>query len=128
MRFVGTLALLGAAAISLALADPSTTAPASPEKPADTQAAPAAAAAGTTPAAATPAKPALDPEEKRLLAQGYKPEIRNGVKVYCKLEEELGTRLGRIKHCGTPAQLKAQQTDNRETLQKMQRDTAPVVK
>lgn len=128
MRFVGMLALLGVGAISLALADPSTTAPAPPEKPADTQAAPAAAAPQTAPAAATPAKPAVDPEEKRLLAQGYKPEMRNGQKVYCKVEEELGTRLGHIKHCGTPAQLQAQQTDTRETLENMQRDRTPVVK
>ena len=132
MRFLGMLALLGVGAISLAIGDPSTTGPAPAEKPADTQAAPAAAAAQTNPAAAipaaTPAKPAaLSPEEKRLIAQGYRPEMRHGEKVYCKTEEELGTRLGMIKHCGTPASLNDQHAVAREELQYLQRDRTPVL-
>jgi hypothetical protein len=127
MRFVvGTLALLGVGAISLALADPSTTAaPAAPA--ADTQPVPAAAAPQTTPVAATPAaapaKPAVDPDERRLIGEGYKPEMHNGEKLFCKREEELGTRLGGVKHCGTVAQLKAEHAELRENIEKAQRNS-----
>ena len=133
MQFaVRVLACVGAGAISLALADPSTTAPetttapaaatapaATATTPAD-QASPAPSAAPTS-AATAPVKPAVDPEEKRLIAMGYKPEMHNGEKVFCRKEEALGSRLTAQKICGTAAQLKAAQTDFREGVERAQR-------
>jgi hypothetical protein len=131
MRFaVRVLAFLGAGAISLALADPSATAP-------DTTPAPATAPAATAPtpgaraslapsatpssAATAPVKPAVDPEEKRLIAMGYRPVMRHGEKVFCKLVDETGSRLGVKKECGTPKELAAKRTEIREEVEQQQR-------
>jgi len=132
MRFaVRVLAgVVGAGAVSLALADPSTTAPDTTTAPA---AATASAATATTPgaqaspapsatsAATAPAKPAIDPEEKRLIAMGYKPEMRNGEKVFCRHEEILGSRLAEAKHCASAQQLKISQQENQDVIEKIQR-------
>ena len=66
-------------------------------------------------------KPAVDLEEKRLIAQGYRPEMRNGEKVFCRRDEELGSRLSGVKHCGTVAELKTAQATNREEVERAQR-------
>jgi len=117
MRFAATvLACLGVGAGSGALGDP----PASP---------PATAPPATTPSSATqtpaPAKPAVDPEEKRLIAQGYRAKMRHGEKVFCRTEPELGSRLGGKEICGTVADLKAQQASTREEVQREQRISVP---
>ena len=105
---VGLLACLGAGALTSALADPST------------EAAPAATAAPATPAAATPApaadqtaatqvitaKAELDRDTAHFVAEGYKPEMRNGEQIYCRKETALGSRLTPVKNCGTIEQLK----------------------
>jgi hypothetical protein len=139
MRFaVGVLLCLNAGAVSLALADPSPSAPA-PETAAPAAAAPAAApAAGpatsaraaTPPAAArpeAPAKPAVDPEENRLISQGYKPEMRNGQKVFCRREASLGSRF-ETKMCATAEQLKSVSQNGKDIVEDAQRRkiTAPV--
>jgi hypothetical protein len=117
---VGALAFVLAGAASLAVADPSD--PAKPEAAAaSTTSAPAAA-----PAAAT-SKPALDPDEKRLIAAGYHPRIRNGVKVYCRVDEELGSRLGAKEHCGTVEDLKASMQAAHEDMESVRRDSLRVV-
>ena len=136
MRFVvGVLACMAVGGISLALADPLTTAspPSAPSAPAT--AAPTAApathtpqAVPATPASTTPApaahaasaaapaqdnKPAVivqgtpefDTVQKHFLAEGYKLEMRNGEKVFCRREEQLGSRLGGQKVCSTALQL-----------------------
>jgi hypothetical protein len=132
---VGVLACMAVGGISLALADTSTTAspPSAPSAPAT--AAPTAApatptpqAAPATPASTTPApaahaasaaapaqdnKPAVivqgtpefDTVQKHFLAEGYKLEMRNGEKVFCRREEQLGSRLGGQKVCSTALQL-----------------------
>ena len=135
MRFVvGALACMAVGGISLALADPSTTAsapspPSAPSAPsAPAVAAPTAQAAPATPASTTPApaahaasaaapaqdnKPAVivqgtpefDTVQKHFLAEGYKLEMRNGEKVFCRREEQLGSRLGGQKVCSTALQL-----------------------
>src|ERR1700704_3828169 len=135
MRFVvGALACMAVGGISLALADPSTTAsppspPSAPSAPsAPAAAAPTAQAAPATPASTTPApaahaasaaapaqdnKPAVivqgtpefDTVQKHFLAEGYKLEMRNGEKVFCRREEQLGSRLGGQKVCSTALQL-----------------------
>lgn len=106
---VGLLAALSAGALTSALADP------------PTNAAPAAAAAST----AKPAVPDIDPLEKHFVAEGYKPEMRNGVKVFCHREAALGSHLPGPKVCGTAAQLNASETEAREATEHAQK-WAPV--
>ncbi|TLZ47925.1 MAG: hypothetical protein E6K32_00125 [Gammaproteobacteria bacterium] len=134
MRFAATvLACLGAGAVTVALADPSSPAPQQPAAASSSSATapPAAAPAppATTPSSATqtpaPAKPAVDPEEKRLLAQGYRAKMRHGEKIFCRTEPELGSRLGGKEICGTVADLKAQQASTREEIQREQRISVP---
>jgi hypothetical protein len=131
IRFaIGVLVCLGAGGISAALADPvppptpaATSAPAPSTEP--KQAAPAPAAPAAEAKAATPAADARSPTptadtkstvvvqgkaeedalEKRFLAEGYKIEMHNGEKLFCRREEQLGSRLGSHKNCGTAEQL-----------------------
>jgi hypothetical protein len=133
MRFVvGALACMAVGGISLALADPSTTASArSPPSAPSAPSAPAAAAptpAPATPAPATPqaapaaaATPAIDPEEKRLLAEGYRMQMRHGEKMFCRREEVLGSRLEGKMSCTTAAQLQATRDRAREAAERAQR-------
>ena len=145
MRFVmGVLLCLGAGGITAALADPATpaataaaasgTAPATPAAPA----APASAAPASAPAApaqdARAAAPAPDakqtvvvqgsPEEqaleKHFLAEGYKIEMHNGAKVFCRREEELGSRLAAHKTCGTAQQLQFTEQEAKAAYQRGQ--------
>ncbi|SRR6266436_5294088 len=133
MRFVvGALACMAVGGISLALADPSTTASA-PSPPSAPSAPSAPAAAALTPAPATPAPvtpqtapaaaatPAIDPEERRLLAQGYRMQMRHGEKVFCRREEVLGSRLEGKMNCSTAQQLKSTQDQAQEAAQRLQR-------
>jgi len=132
MRFVvGALACMAVGGISLALADPSTTSPA--------QTAPSTAtAAGTSPAATSPAPttaapvtpqaapaaaatPTIDPEERRLLAEGYRMQMRHGEKVFCRREEVLGSRLEGKMNCSTAQQLKTTRDQAQEAAQRLQR-------
>ena len=143
MRFVArVLALLiGSGAATVALADPAAptseaAATASASTPAAaTTAAPATAAAATSPAPASsapttapaaastsaPAKPAVDPDERRLVAEGYKPQMRGGTKVYCKREQVLGSRLGASEVCATADQLKSSTQNSRDATEQSQR-------
>jgi len=120
--------------MTLALADPSSPAPAQPAASSSSSATapPATAPAETAPSATSatqtpaPAKPAVDPEEKRLLAQGYRPKMRHGQKVFCRTEAELGSRLGGQEICGTAEDLKASQALTREEVARQQRNmTSP---
>ena len=129
MRFVvGVLACMGVVTMHVALADPpgpaGAPAPAaSPSVPASPAAtapgtAPAPATQAATPAAATAAAPATTTDsvdEKNLRSAGYKPEMRNGVNVWCRKEPVLGSRLAEQKNCGTAEQLRqsVQEIQNR---------------
>ena len=64
---------------------------------------PAAEPASPAPAATDkkPDKAALTPGEKNLLRQGYRLEVRNGEKLFCRSEDTLGSRLHEHKVCGT---------------------------
>jgi hypothetical protein len=123
---VALLALLGSC---VALADPPQSSSAPEATAASAPAAPAPASA-QSPAASTAASPAAtaaansaaeDTEAKRLLADGYKPEMRNGTKVWCRREGELGSRLGHQKHCGTAEELKMTVHDNQEMVEHVQK-------
>jgi len=96
---------LGTVPLSLALADPS----ASPNS-AETKATSSTAAPATAPAAASAAAPAgqpaaspsdVDPREKLLLRMGFKPRMQNGQKLFCKHEQQLGSRVEGTMQCGT---------------------------
>jgi hypothetical protein len=126
-RFLLTaLAMLGAGALSVAVADPPA-APAAASTPVTTTAAPAApaanaaAAAATKPAASATADATQAAEEKRLLSAGYKPEMRNGVKFWCRKELELGSNLAGHKVCATQEQIISNMRDSQETLDVAQR-------
>ena len=126
MRFL-TLALactLGGA-LGVAQADepakapaPSTvTAPASSDTTSALSTAPAPA---STPAA----KPDLNDQmlEKHFRAEGYKVQVRNGEKWYCKPMIETGTRLASPRPaCAPGEQLLINERQQREDLQKAQR-------
>ena len=114
---IGLLAFIGFGAVSVAFADPSatetaTTATAVPAA----QAAPAQPAASTPATSATPAAPkaaaaaastssAEEERERHFLSEGYRLEMRNGEKVFCRREEMLGSRLGAQKVCASALQL-----------------------
>lgn len=140
MRLViGVLALVSMATVSLALADPPATdsataasAPASPStaqpaaptsaaspapSPADQTRAPAAAAAG--------AKPAVDPHEERLISMGYRPQMHNGQKLFCKREPVMGSRVETTMRCGTVEQLTAETRMSREATENAERQQLP---
>jgi hypothetical protein len=121
---VSVLTCFALSAMTAALADPATTDPSAAAKApaaAPSTAAPAATATPATPAApATAAHPAasaapaadvqveaaqLDQQEKHFLSEGYKIEMHNGEKYYCRREEQMGSRLGGSKQCSTAQQL-----------------------
>ena len=101
---------------------------ASPSVPAS----PAAAAPGTapapatqapTPAPATAAAPATTTngvDEKNLRSAGYKPEMRNGVNIWCRKEPVLGSRLAEQKNCGTAEQLRQSVQEIQNRIQDIQ--------
>jgi ABC-type sugar transport system substrate-binding protein len=138
-RLIALFTLLGAGVFTVALADtPADPAAASPAAPAatSTSSTPATAAA-TSANAATASSPAHSAAasagesdtalEKRLTNSGYKPRMRNGHKVWCKQQGELGSRLGGQEVCGTPDELRLnvqQQQDNVRSVQKLYNATA----
>jgi hypothetical protein len=110
MRLViGILAFVGAGATAIA-EPPSPT----PTQSATTTATPPASTSGETTAA-------ISPREKILKNKGYRLEMRNGQKVYCRSEEVLGSRLGRKKTCGSVEELEEREHLSREVTETAQR-------
>lgn len=108
--FLSVLVCLGVGGVSVAMAD---------EAPA--AATQAASTAAPVTATDKPAQaPASDSFEKQLLAQGYKAEMHNGQKQYCRKEGTLGSRLGDTKHCGTLEELKISTQVSRSATDKIQ--------
>ena len=68
---------------------------------------------------ATPPKVELTANEKALLSQGYRLEVRNGEKTFCRREVVLGSHFEK-KVCGTADQLAATTLTSREMLQRVQ--------
>jgi hypothetical protein len=134
------LACVAGAGLTVALADPpaapassseaaTQATPATSGTPGNPAAAPTAAAApaaatsaggvtitGTAPV--TPAAPQSDPMEKHFLSEGYKIEMHNGEKYFCRREEEMGSRLGGQKYCSKIDQLKATEKEAKASLDK----------
>ena len=124
MRLVAcVLACVGAGGMALALADPpATPAPAASAASPSTQAAASVAA----PAAAAPAPTSTvnveaereQQQEKHFLAEGYKLEMHNGEKMFCRREEQMGTRLGAQKFCSTAQQLEVTEREAKAAVQR----------
>jgi RNase H-fold protein (predicted Holliday junction resolvase) len=125
MRFAGAvLACLGVGAVSGALGDPPASPPATAPATATSATATATATAPVTApqtAATASTKPTLSPDEKALLAMGYKMRMRNGEKVFCRRVEILGSRLEGKLTCGTVQDLKASAEQARESVEESQR-------
>jgi hypothetical protein len=136
MRFVvSVLAAVSVGGLSLALADPpapasATTGAASSSTNATQPAAPASAPTAAQPAAksatASSSTPAADPREERLLSQGYRPQMHDGQKVFCKRAAILGSRTEMTTLCGTVDQLSSQIQNSREATENAQRTQLPV--
>ena len=80
-----------------------------------------AAAASATAAAKPPVviksdKAELTHDEQLLVSRGYKLEVRNGDRVFCRREQVLGSRLGDKKVCGTASQFAQQGNNQRDDL------------
>ncbi len=134
--FSGVLASVFLGAVSMAMAeDPpgevtnnSTPADApSPAAPAATTATPAPVAGAakssvTVTAAATPlpAAPQIDQTDKHFLAEGYKIQMSNGQKKFCRREDQLGSRLGGAMTCNSAEELKQIETQAHAAVQKAQ--------
>jgi hypothetical protein len=142
-RSIALLTLLGAGVFAVALADtpadqaaasspaattpPAATSTSSTPATATATSSNAATASSPASAAAGPAKESDTALEKRLTNSGYKPRMRNGQKVWCKQQGELGSRLGGQEVCGTPDELRMnvqQQQDNVRSVQKLSNATA----
>jgi hypothetical protein len=134
------LALLGAYGMSAAQADPPAAGPSAATVEARSATATSAttatsaitataattattATAATTATTAAPSGAESDAAlEKRLTNSGYRSKMRNGTKVWCKREAELGSRLGGQEVCGTPDELRMveqQQQDSMKDIQKL---------
>ena len=134
------LACLGTAAVSLVQADPvaPATEPATATQEHTPAPSPPAAPARSEPSAVVPTSlatstaAATDPDEQYALSHGYKPELHKGVKVFCRREDTLGSRVSPVKVCGRAKDLKqlAERTQRdvdrtRVGQQNSQPDSAP---
>ena len=117
---VGLLACVSVGGICVAWADPpssnSTATPAAAAPSSAPTAQTAAPTAKAAPATAAVEDPAV---ARRLRAAGYHSEMHSGVKVWCKTEESLGSRLssGGPKICGTAKELDAATAETQARMQ-----------
>lgn len=94
----------------------------------------AAAEASANSATKTPVvmkngKPELTHEEQLLVNKGYKVQVVNGEKIFCRREEVLGSRLGEKKVCGTASQFIQQGNNQRDDLrQELKVKTQPITR
>jgi hypothetical protein len=112
--------------------DPTPPAPAAPS-PADQQAgvkspvvdssstASSTSAAVKPPVAVKAGQPELTYEEQRLVSKGYKLNMRNGEKWFCRRELGLGSRVAAQNVCGTAAMLLQSRTDQQNDLRDAQK-------
>ncbi len=117
------LALISACGVSVAFADPPPAPEATPAAAAPVASATSAPAASpaAAPAKAAPVKESDAALEKRLTNSGYKARMRNGTKVWCKREAELGSHLGGQEVCGTPEELRMVVQQNQDAAKSIQK-------
>jgi hypothetical protein len=61
-------------------------------------------------------KPELTPDEQHLVSRGYKLEMRNGEKWFCRSDLTLGSRLSHTKTCGTASMLSQARANMQQDL------------
>jgi hypothetical protein len=105
----------GIGVLGVARADDPPAAPASTPSATATAAPTAAATSASSPTVVVTGKRSAD--ERRLIMAGWKEEMHNGEKVFCRWEDETGSRLERKHVCGSVDQIKeaVQQNDDRLT-------------
>jgi hypothetical protein len=84
-----------------------------PSTPASTSVKPGLTVVGT--------KPELTPEDKELMARGYKLELRGGEKYFCRREQQIGSRF-ETKSCNTAESIRAQRLESQEAVRMIQND------
>jgi len=139
----GVLACVFAGAVSIAVAEdpladvtnnsaPAATAPAAAAASTPAALAPVAGATKSamtgTAAAASPPAPAVDQTEKHFLAEGYKMQMRSGQKVFCRREEQLGSRLGGALNCNTAEELSQIETQAKDAIDRALHQVGPYPK
>jgi hypothetical protein len=102
-----------------ASAAPTTTAPTTTAAVAPT--APSAPSVSQTASAAPADVSARDHIEKRLLAQGYRLEMRHGEKYFCQVTDTLGSRVTPVKACSTAEALMTKERAAQEFTEWAQR-------
>ena len=115
---VGPIALADTPILTPPPAAASSLTPPSPAVPESVPApaAPTASGTGESPkAAATP-----DHREQLLMARGYRAEMLNGEKVYCKTEQVLGSRIAVKKVCGTVEALQTREQLSKDAAERAQ--------
>ena len=127
MRLVSSLyiflacATLPALAAAQAQSAPATT---PTTQPSSTTQTPSPTASTTTPASSSSAHPAnpkeLTDAEKKLISSGYRLEVHNGEKTFCRREIVVGSHFEK-KVCGTADQLAASRQTSREVIESTQR-------
>ncbi len=119
----GTLPLALADTPAEPAATPSAAAPAATSTAATATPAanPSAAASSATASSATSASDSEAALEKRLTNSGYKPRTRNGTKVWCKQQGELGSRLGGQQVCATPDEWRRVFRENQDVVEQIQK-------
>jgi hypothetical protein len=64
-------------------------------------------------------------EAKRLRGMGWKPRVQNGVTVYCKKEDVIGSRFP-TENCGSARDIEARMQDSQQAVSKIQRQFTTV--
>jgi hypothetical protein len=136
MRFdILVLALLGVGSLApVSAADPApatqperTTAPAAgvsdsahtASAPTEAPAPPPASSTAASPSAPPKGASDLSADEQRLIKLGYKAQMRNGEKIYCRREAAAGSRISNTQHCGTVAQLATAAQEGQDSGEKI---------
>jgi hypothetical protein len=63
----------------------------------------------------------LSNAEKELIARGYKVEMRNGEKYFCRREQQIGSRF-ETKICDTAQSIQARRAESQEAVRTIQND------
>lgn len=125
------LACLISGALAPVIADPLEKPPADTSPAATAQAPESSAPAAPETSTATPRSVTVtatlqsseDQWERHLLAKGYHMEMRDGQKMFCRREDQLGTRLGNAKACSTPQTLKAAEDRTQDAAHDIQKSS-----
>jgi hypothetical protein len=110
---------IGLGAATMVLADPQdASTPAPPQTAAPATSGPAAAAPKST--VVVQGEHEQDVLERHFQSEGYKEEMHNGEKLFCRREDTLGSHLGSRKVCSTAQQLQATEREAQSAYQRGQ--------